>query len=76
MKILMRKTFVDSSFASNLNFVIHSLEDQPTIASPIGPNILQEVEIKQEKEHVMNEFDSSIFDSSTCAEIKHLIHVT
>jgi hypothetical protein len=49
-KILMRKTFVDSSSASNLNFEIHSLEEQPTIASPIVHNILQEVEIKQEKE--------------------------
>jgi hypothetical protein len=42
--------FVDSSLASNLNFEIHSLENEPTIASPIVPNILQEVEIKQEKE--------------------------
>jgi CHAT domain-containing protein len=46
---LMRKTFVDSSSASNLNFEIHSLE-QPTIVSPIVHNILQKVEIKQEKE--------------------------
>jgi hypothetical protein len=47
----MRKTFVDSSPASNLNFEIHSLdEDEATIASPIVHNILQEVEIKQEKE--------------------------
>jgi hypothetical protein len=37
---------------------------------------LQEVEIKQEKEHVMNDLDTSIFDSPTCAEIKYLIHVT
>jgi hypothetical protein len=63
MKILMRKTFVDSSPASNLNFEIYSLEEELTIASPIVPNILQEVEIKQEKEHVMNELDTSIFDS-------------
>jgi hypothetical protein len=49
-KILMRFFFVDSSPASNLNFEIHSLEKEPTIASPIVPNILQEVEIKQEKE--------------------------
>jgi hypothetical protein len=47
VKILMRKTFVDSSSTSNLNFEIHSLEEQPTIASPIVPEILQEVEIKQ-----------------------------
>jgi hypothetical protein len=46
----MRFFFVDSSPASNLNFEIHSLEKEPTIASPIVPNILQEVEIKQEKE--------------------------
>jgi hypothetical protein len=45
VKILMRKTFVDSSSTSNLNFEIHSLEE-PTIASPIVQNILQEVEIK------------------------------
>jgi hypothetical protein len=76
MKILIRKTFVDSSPASNSNFEIYSLEEELTIASPIVPNILQEVEIKQEKEHVMNELDTSIFDSRTCAEIKHLIHVT
>jgi hypothetical protein len=51
VKILMRKTFVDSSPASNLNFEIHSLEEEKaTIASPIMDNILQEVEIKQEKE--------------------------
>jgi hypothetical protein len=49
VEILMRKTFVDSSSASNLNFEIHSLE-QPTIVSPIVHNILQKVEIKQEKE--------------------------
>jgi hypothetical protein len=43
----MRKTFVDSSPASNLNFEIHSLkEEEATIASPIVHNILQEVEIK------------------------------
>jgi hypothetical protein len=40
MKILVRNFFVDSSPASNLNFVIDSLEEQPTIASPIVPNIL------------------------------------
>jgi hypothetical protein len=50
VKILMRKTFVDSSPASNLNFEIHSLEEEATIACPIVHNILQEVEIKQEKE--------------------------
>jgi hypothetical protein len=72
----MRKTFVDSSPASNLNFEIHSLEEELTIASPIVHNILQEVRIKQEKEHVINELDTSVFDSPTCAEIKYLIHVT
>jgi hypothetical protein len=76
VKILRRKTFVDSSPASNLNFEIHSLEEEATIASPIVHNILQEVELKQGKEHVMNELDASVFDSPTCAEIKHLIHVT
>jgi hypothetical protein len=40
VKILMRKTFVDSSPASNLNFEIHSLEEEQTIASPNVPNIL------------------------------------
>jgi hypothetical protein len=51
VKILMRKTFVDSSPASNLNFEIHSWKkEEATIASPIVHNILQEVEIKQEKE--------------------------
>jgi hypothetical protein len=51
VKVLMRKTFVDSSRASNLNFEIHSLEEEEaTIASPIVRNILQEFEIKQEKE--------------------------
>jgi hypothetical protein len=39
-------------------------------------NILQEVVIKQEKEHVMNVLDTSIFNSPTCAETKHLVHVT
>jgi hypothetical protein len=43
VKILMRKTFVDSFPASNLNFEIHSLEEEATIASPIVHNILQEV---------------------------------
>jgi hypothetical protein len=76
VKILIRKTFVDSSPASNLNFELHSLEEEATIASPIVHNILQEVELKQEKEQVMNGLDASIFDSPTCAEIKHLIHVT
>jgi hypothetical protein len=48
VKILMRKTFVDSSPASNLNFEIHSLEEEEvSIGSPIVHNILQEVEIKQ-----------------------------
>jgi hypothetical protein len=46
----MTKTFVDSSSASNLNIEIHSLKEQPTITSPVVHNILQEVEIKQEKE--------------------------
>jgi hypothetical protein len=50
VKILVRKTFVGSSPAYNLNFEIHSLEEEATIASPIVHNILQEVEIKQEKE--------------------------
>jgi hypothetical protein len=76
VKILMRKTFIDSSPESNMNFKIHSLEEEPTIASRIMHNILQVVEINQEKEHVINELDTSIFDSPTCAEIKHLIHVT
>jgi hypothetical protein len=40
VKILMKKTFVDSSSASDLNFEIHSLEEEPTIASPIVHNIL------------------------------------
>jgi hypothetical protein len=62
VKILMRKTFVDSSPACNLSSEIHSLEEEATIASPIVHNILQEVEIKQEKEQVMNELDTSIFD--------------
>jgi hypothetical protein len=61
VKILTRKTFVDSSLASNLNSEIHSLEEEVTIASPIVHNILQEVEIKQEKEHVMNKLDTSVF---------------
>jgi hypothetical protein len=41
VKVLMRKTFVDSSRASNLNFEIHSLEEEEeaTIASPIVRNI-------------------------------------
>jgi hypothetical protein len=51
LKILMRNFFVDSSPASNLNFEIHSLEEEEAIiASPIVHNILQEVKIKQEKE--------------------------
>jgi hypothetical protein len=40
VKILMRKTFIDSSPTSNLNFEIHSLEEEETIASPIIHNIL------------------------------------
>jgi hypothetical protein len=40
VKILMRKIFVDSSLVTNLNFEIHSLEEEPTIASPIVHNIL------------------------------------
>jgi hypothetical protein len=40
VKILMRKTFVDSSPASNLNFEIHYLGEEATIASPIVHNIL------------------------------------
>jgi hypothetical protein len=40
-----------SHHASNLNFDIHSLEEEEaSIASPIVHNILPEVEIKQEKE--------------------------
>jgi hypothetical protein len=46
VKFLMWKTFVNSSPTSNLNFEIHSLEEEPTIAFPIVHNILQEVEIK------------------------------
>jgi hypothetical protein len=76
VKILMRKIFVDSSPASNLNFEIHSLEEEATIASPIVHNILQEVEIKHEKEQLMNKLDTSVFDSPSCAEIKHFVHVT
>jgi hypothetical protein len=76
VKILMRKTFVDSSPASNLNSKIHSLEEEVTIASSTVHNILQEVKIKQEKEQVTNEHDTSIFYSPTCAEIKHLVHGT
>jgi hypothetical protein len=34
VKILMRKTFVDSSPTSNLNSEIHFLEEEATIASP------------------------------------------
>jgi hypothetical protein len=40
VRILIRKTFIDTSAVSNLNFEIHSLEEQPTIASPIVHNIL------------------------------------
>jgi hypothetical protein len=40
VKILMRKTFVDSSPTFNLNFEIHSMEEEETIASPILHNIL------------------------------------
>jgi hypothetical protein len=47
VKFLMRKTFVDSSPASNLNFEIHPLEEEEaTIASTTVHNILHEVEIK------------------------------
>jgi hypothetical protein len=53
----MRNFFVDSSPAFNLNFEIHSLEEEPIIASPIVHNILQEVKIKQENEQVINELD-------------------
>jgi hypothetical protein len=76
VKILMRKTFVDSSPASNLNSGIHSLEEEATTVSLIVHNILQEVKIKQEQEQVINELGTSIFYSPTCAEIKHLVHVT
>jgi hypothetical protein len=76
VKILIRKTFVDSSPTSNLNFEIHSLVEEATIASPVVYNILQQVEIKQEKEPAMNELDNFLFDSPTCGEIKHLINVT
>jgi hypothetical protein len=40
VKILMRKTFVDSSPSSNLNSEIHYLEEEATVASPIVHNIL------------------------------------
>jgi hypothetical protein len=40
VRIRIRKTFIDTSAVSNLNFEIHSLEEQPTIASPIVHNIL------------------------------------
>jgi hypothetical protein len=40
VKIVMRKTFVDSSPTSNLNFEKHSWQEQPTIVSPIVHNIL------------------------------------
>jgi hypothetical protein len=76
VKILMRKTFIDSSPASNLNSEIRSLEEEATIESPIVYNILQEVEIKQEKEQLMNGLDTFVFYSPTCAEIKHLVHGT
>jgi hypothetical protein len=47
VKILMRKTFVDSSPASSLNFEIHYLEEEEaTIASSIVHNILHEAEMK------------------------------
>jgi hypothetical protein len=65
VKILMRKTFVDSSRASNLNFEIHSLEEQPTIASPIVLNILQEVKIKQEKE-IVESFEEMVILNVPC----------
>jgi hypothetical protein len=76
VKILMRKTFVDSSPASNLNSEIHSLEKEATIAFSIVHNILKEVEIKPKKKLVMNELDTSFFGSPTCAGIKHLVHGT
>jgi hypothetical protein len=50
VKILMRKTFIDSSPVSSLNFEIHSLEEEEaTIASPVVHNILHEVESNEEK---------------------------
>jgi hypothetical protein len=49
VKILMRKTFIDSSPVSSLNFEIHSLEEEATIASPVVHNILHEVESNEEK---------------------------
>jgi predicted nucleic acid-binding OB-fold protein len=54
-----------SSPASNLNFEIHSLELEPTIASPIVPNILQEVEIKQEKE-IAESFEEVVILNVPC----------
>jgi hypothetical protein len=46
----MRKTFIDSSPVSSLNFEIHSLEgEEATIASPVVHNILHEVESNEEK---------------------------
>jgi hypothetical protein len=57
-----------SHHASNLNFYIHSLEEESTIASPIVRDILQEVKIKQEKEHVMNKLDIVVFKPIKCAE--------
>jgi hypothetical protein len=43
--------------------------------SPIVHNILQEVDIKQEKKQVMNELDTSVFNSPTCADIWFMLHV-
>jgi hypothetical protein len=59
VKILMRKTFVDLYSTSNLNFEIHSLEEQPTIASLVLLNILQEVEIKKEKETIESNINTN-----------------
>jgi hypothetical protein len=65
VKILVRKTFGDSSHASNLNFEIHSLYEQPTIASPIGANILHEVEIKQEMK-IVGSFEEMVILNVPC----------
>jgi hypothetical protein len=65
VKILMRKSFVDSSPTSNLNFEIHSLEEEPTIASPIVPNILQKVKIKQKKE-ITESFEEVVILNVPC----------
>jgi hypothetical protein len=75
VKILMRKTFVDLSPVSNLNFEMHYLEEQPTIATPIVSNILQKVEIKQEKETTeSNRNTNPIMLSSSSLIFKKHVH--